>query len=169
MPIDATVGGTSSNSYVTLQEADDYYINRSHFTGWLALDEDVKSSLLVTASLQLDWYIKWKGTKATETQSMEWPRTGVVDKNVFDVSDAIIPVSVKQAVFELALSSVKSDRTADNPLAGISSIKAGSLAVKAEDPSFTSTAKQAIPEKVKKILTGLTVYSGVGVVRLQRA
>ena len=167
MALDATVGSSTANSYVTVAEADSYFSDRLHADAWE--DYEYKASALVTASQMLDWYVRWKGSKATETQSMQWPRSGVVRRDGTTVADDIIPSEVKTAVYELALSSLESDRTSDDPMAGIEQVKAGSLMVKADSGDVNSTAIKAIPEKVWKILSDLSTRGDLSVVRLIRA
>lgn len=99
MPLDATVGGTSANSYVTETEADTYYDTRLDNSGWTGAGSR-KEPALVTASLMLDARTNWVGSKKSDTQSMQWPR---VDENGTDIEAGIIPLAIKQATYELAL------------------------------------------------------------------
>ena len=166
MAIDATVGGTTANSYVTLAEADAYFATRAHAESWE--DAENQEQLLITASSTIDWFITWKGLRATGTQSMDWPRSGVYDKVGELYPEDVIPIDVKIATFEMALSSMDGDRTADGDLAGLSEVRAGSLQLKADDGMY-NTKPDTIPDKIWKILAGLTTKSGIGVVRLVRA
>ena len=168
MALDATPGSDVANSYVTVAEANAYFSDRAHASDWE--DNDEQASALITASSMLDWYIKWKGSKTTSTQSMDWPRTGVVLADGSAVADDSIPREVKVAVYELTLSSLEEDRTADSSMAGLDQVKAGSLMVKSETKGYPDTAPDTIPEKVKMILSDLTsTGSGISVVRLMRA
>lgn len=166
MALNATVGSPDANSYVTVEEATSYFADRAHSSAWT--EESNQDSILVTASRMLDWYIKWKGIKSSVVQSMQWPRVGVVRPDTTEVDDDVIPNDVKLAVFELALSSIEADRTADDPMAGIEQVKAGSLMVKADNGDVFSTATDTIPEKVKKILSDLVSQGSISVVRLMR-
>lgn len=167
MALDATVGGESANSYVTLVEADAYFEDRAFATGWVS--HGSQAQLLITATSLLEWYVKWKGTKTLTTQALHWPAVGAVRKDGTSISGASIPTEVKVAVFELALSSLLEDRTSENPLAGIEQVKVASLLIKADNGDSSSTAKKVIPEKVWKILSDFYLNSGLGVVRLMRA
>lgn len=166
MVLDATVGSPDANSYITVSEANQYFTNRAFSGDWDDVDD--QSALLITASQQLDWYVKWKGTKATSEQGMDWPRNGVSDELGKPIPNDVIPKAVKQAVAELAMSSFDGDRTADDDLAGLAMVQASTLKVQTDGGGSTSTAKDAIPEKIWKILDGLALRSG-GVVRLVRA
>ncbi len=167
MSLNATVGSSDANSYVTVAEANIYFADRLHAEVWDNADN--ADSALITASRMLDWYVKWKGYKSTSEQSMGWPRVNVLRRDGTEVDDSIIPQEVKVAVYELALSSITSDRTADDPMAGIEQVKAGSLMVKADNGDIDSTAADTIPEKVWKILSDLYMKGDLAVVRLVRA
>jgi hypothetical protein len=167
MSLDATVGSPNANSYITINEATNYFADRAFASNWD--DFDNQSALLITASKQLDWYVTWKGTKFTSEQAMDWPRNGVVDELGSPIPTDIIPKVVKEAVAELALSSLDGDRTADNDLAGLAMVQASTLKVQTDGGGSTSTARDTIPDKIWKMLSGLTTRSGIGVVRLMRA
>ena len=166
MPLDATVGGATANSYVTLDEAIEYFILRSHSSAWEDFED--KENALITATSVIDWYVTWKGVRASGTQALDWPRAEVYDKVGVYYEETVIPNDVKVAVYEYALSALSADRTADRDLAGLSEVRAGSLMLKTDDGVYNTTPG-TIPEKIWKILAGLTTKSGAGVVRLIRA
>jgi hypothetical protein len=168
MALDATVGGTSANSYMTLAEANTYMADRLHIEAWDDLDD--KNQALILASSMLDWYVPWEGTKTATTQAMAWPRTSTTDADGEDIDTDIIPNLVKIATAELALSIAGSDRTADYELAGLKSIQAGSLKLQT-DSYGRNDPPDAIPEKVWKILRPICnrTTGKVGIVRLGRA
>jgi len=166
MALDNTVGSADANSYVSLAEANAYFADRAHAESWEEVEN--QEQMLITASSQLDWYVTWKGTRVTGTQAMDWPRSGVYDKVGELYPEDVIPNDVKVAVYELALSSFDVDRTADGDLAGLSEVRASSLMLKTDDGMY-NTKPDTIPDKIWKILSGLTTKSGIGVVRLIRA
>lgn len=167
MALNATVGSDTANSYVTLVEANLYFEDRIHSELWSEFTK--KEALLITSSRLLDWYVKWKGYRSSSTQSMQWPRTGVLRRDGSSVDTNIIPDEVKIAVYELSLSSITIDRTSDNPLAGIEEVRVSSLMIKADNGDSDSTAADVIPEKVWKIISDLYSIGGGCVVRLMRA
>jgi len=167
MALIATIGATDANSYVLQSEASAYFLDRAHASAWE--DFEQKDQILITSSQMLDWYIKWKGFRASTTQNMLWPRVNVIRRDGSTIADDVIPNEVKVAVYELALSSLEEDRTIDDPLSGIDQLRAGSLMIKAGMPGFDSTAKDTIPEKVYKVLSDLYTLGGGSVVRLLRA
>ncbi len=166
MALNATVGAADANSYVTLAEATAYFSDRVHSEGWDSLVN--QESALVTASRQLDWYARWKGSKVSNTQAMGWPRVGVTLADGSAYTSVSIPAEVKVAVFELALSSIDTDRTADSDMAGLSEVKAGSVMLKADDGLY-NTKPKTIPIKIWKIINDFTIRASSGLVRLVRA
>jgi hypothetical protein len=167
MALIATIGASDANSYVTQAEATAYFLNRIHSSAWE--DFENKSQVLITSSQMLDWYVKWKGTKQTETQFMQWPRSSAIRGDGTEIDEDTIPPEVKVAVYELALSSLAADRTEDDPLAGIGQLQAGSLMIKAGAEKPNQTNKKALPEKVYKILKDVYIQGSFSVVRLMRA
>ena len=165
--LDATVGAATTTSYVSVLEADQYFADRLHSTAWDTSTE--QEAALVTASQQLDWYVIWLGTRVDNTQAMGWPRTDVLSKFGTAYSATDIPKEVKQAVYELALSSLALDRTADSDLAGLSMVQAGPLTIKTDGKDQNSDAVQPIPPKIWSIISHLSESGGLGTVRLSRA
>ena len=169
MALDATVGGLSSNSYVTVVEADAYFSNRLHGTSkWDALTPEVKESSLITTTNILDWHVTFKGHKNDDEQALQWPRSSAIRPNGTGIATDAIPSEVKQAIYEVALFSIDEDRVAENDLAGLEQVKAGPLMIKASS-GYPSTAKEAIPDHVWKMLRELTLRGSIGVRRLHRA
>ena len=166
MALNNTIGASDTNCYVSLVEANSYFVDRAHSEAWEELEN--QTQVLITASSQIDWYITWKGERVDGVQAMDWPRSGVLDKVGELYPEDMIPNDVKIAVYELALSSFEVDRTADGDLAGLAEVKAGSLMIKTDDGMY-NTQPDTIPDKIWKILAGLTTKSGIGVVRLVRA
>jgi len=165
MALDATIGGLTSNSYATVAEAEAYFSDRAFATAWD--NSEVQDQLLVTATSLLEWYVKWKGTKVLSTQALHWPATGAERANGVAIIEDDVPYEVKVAVFELVLASAAADRTSEDPLAGIESLKVASLAIKSAEIG-SSKGKKVIPEKIWKILSDFCYKSGGGTVWLMR-
>lgn len=101
MPIDATVGGVSSNSYVEEAYANSYLSERLDASEYVDEENSVKrQQALITATRYLDQRVVWVGDRATTDQSLEWPR---VDREGESIEAGIIPVKIRQATCELAL------------------------------------------------------------------
>ena len=165
MALNATLGAIDANSYVTSAEADAYFDDRMHSSAWDNVADG--DPFLISASRMLDWYVKWKGSKSTATQSMLWPRSDVIRPDGTEIDDDVLPPEVKIAGFELAFANLEADRTSDDPLAGIGHLSAGSLMIKAGPEKPNQTNAKPIPEHVYSILSDL--YNSGGTVWLLRA
>lgn len=74
MALITTVGGTTSDSYVSVAEADTYISPKySGFTVWDDLDTDEKEFRLQIAALLMNT-LPYRGAKACRSQRLEFPR-----------------------------------------------------------------------------------------------
>jgi len=106
--IDATSAGTSSNSYITLADAEIYFESRLNITEWTAATDDEKNRALVTATRIIDQN-SFVGYRYTTTQALKFPRTGVPDYDSVVFVDGVIPEPIKDAQCEIALAALTSD------------------------------------------------------------
>jgi hypothetical protein len=163
----ATPAAANANSYLTLVEAQQYFDTRLPLSGWD--DADDQSVLLIMATRVLDKLLtpfrslivqggvryyrvrpEWTGTPTTTTQRLCWPRTGMFDQNGNAIGTMIIPQDLKDATAEFAGQLGSDDRTLDNDVIvqGISSLKAGSVALAFRDGNVA----QVIPDAVYNLL-----------------
>lgn len=167
MTLVADVTSSVMNSYVTEQEAANYFAERGHGETW----EDVENpaAFLITATNQIDWFMNFKGSKVSSSQPLEWPRIDVFDESGSKyLSSTEVPVRVKQAVFELALASIDSDRMADSDMAGLQEVKVGSLKIVSNSVGPWQEKKRPIPPVVYRILDGLITNSSNMFRRVER-
>jgi len=73
MALIATIGGSTSNSYVTLTEANDYFADRLNTAEWDAVGSETKEKALITATRRIDEE-QFLGYKVSLTQALKWPR-----------------------------------------------------------------------------------------------
>ncbi len=100
MALDATISGTSSNSYVTTAEADLYFTDSLYSSSWTAVgDKDVA---LISATNYLEMFA-YGGTKAVTEQALLHPRKDIYDRDGTEIVSTVIARDVKRATFELAL------------------------------------------------------------------
>jgi len=99
MALVTTVGGASSDSYVSLADADTYFASGSHLQSavWAAMNDTQQETALRTAARDLD-RLRYFGRKAATTQALEWPR---VYRGLWFADT--IPTAIKQAQMEQAL------------------------------------------------------------------
>ena len=152
--IKATVGGVDSNSYETQAEANTYFDERLPLaTPWVASgDASIRALLMATRVLDAmsvphrtlrkgcdcNYYYtnrQWTGTPASATQRLAWPRVGMYDRNGNAIPSDVIPQELKDMESELAGQLLMADTTLDNAqsIGGITSVKAGSVAVTFKD------------------------------------
>jgi hypothetical protein len=147
MGLDATVGGPSANSYVTRSEAYDYFDDRLGAEAILEdLDEEKLDRALVSASLLLDYRMVWIGSKATETQALDWPRLDSEEEPIYAADT--IPPRIKQAVYEMAKYLLSIGDPLDSAV--LDSVQLSSLKI---DFKETGTSRELIPDEVASILT----------------
>tara|TARA_R100001082_G_scaffold111077_1_gene93228 strand:- start:7076 stop:7636 length:561 start_codon:yes stop_codon:yes gene_type:complete len=75
----ATAGAATANSYLTLSSANtliDGLIEDDDVVAWGSATDDQKNRALYTATQRIDRE-RFLGAKATDTQGLQWPRTGV--------------------------------------------------------------------------------------------
>lgn len=89
-----------ANAYVTVVEADAYFVDRM-VTAWMALLPNVKQASIIAATDYIDsrWGYMFKGCVIDDTQALAFPRDAFVDDN--DV--AFIPETLKKATYEYAM------------------------------------------------------------------
>ncbi|MBO7715778.1 MAG: hypothetical protein J6S85_19605 [Methanobrevibacter sp.] len=97
----------NANSYVSLEDADEYQRSRNR-SDWAELEDNQKISCILKATQYIDSIYDWKGRAKYEEQFLAFPRVAITDNNGFDVSH-IIPSKLKVAVYEAAYFGFKED------------------------------------------------------------
>jgi hypothetical protein len=178
----ATIGGSTANTYLTLADAQDIVdglVLDADVTAWSTATTDAKNRALYTAAQRLDRE-RFLGARATDTQSMQWPRTGVRKPdtyiNTYAVgfpfrittdyfTDGEIPPQIKQAQVVLAVYLNNNvDGLGLTGLEDFKNVKVGSLDV---TPAQGMGADK-IPPLVERYMTGLRI-SGPGNIAIRRS
>ena len=152
LTLDATIGGTSANSYATIAQGDTYHLGSLNRSTWLTATDTQKSTGLVMATRLLDEQILWYGAKAVSSQALRHPRSGLYDADGDAVSTSALAPKLIDATCELAFWLLTSDRVADQDNAGLSELTLGDIELVFKDQSKT----QVIPDSV------LTMLSDIG-------
>lgn len=152
MTIIVTPGGSDSNSYATLAEANAYHSTRLHNSAWTNANDTTKEAALLWATRTLDSNMCWKGRKATEEQALDWPRYAVYDKDGYYIDSDVIPQQVKDAQSELAFLLIEKDRIVANecPTPGVDSLKVGSLSFSFNDKKRTNALSNSVVSLVQE-------------------
>lgn len=160
MALDATLGGASANSYVTVAEADAYFATSFGRTAWGSASAENKEIVLIESTRLLDLLVSWKGYVKSDTQALRWPRTYVpnIDGRYLEsyISDSIVPKDVKNAVFELAYSLLSNGgfQASENELA---KVKVGPVSI-----DFSDTVKSnGLPKMVRDMIARWGEYTVV--------
>ena len=181
--IDATAGGASANSYITLTEANTFVeamISSTDVAKWDTGTDDTRNRALAAAAQRLDRE-RFLGARATDTQSMQWPRTGVRKPDTyvntyatgfpFRISedyftDTEIPDQIKRAQIELAVYLKNNvDGIGLGGLEDFKSVQVGSISV-TPDKSGAIGADR-VPPMFERYLTSLRI-SGPGNIAIRR-
>jgi len=146
--IDATVGGTSANSYATIAEIDEFVLSNPHDTTWDDVSDANKIGYAIFATRVINERIAWYGWVAVQTQALDFPRGGIYDKNSYSISSSIVPTDIKNGQAEMARLLVDRDRTADPDTKGYREIYLGPIRLNIDKRD----APRALPASVYNIL-----------------
>ena len=120
---DATLGGSTATSYITIAEADDLLSNTRFTTTWQANTEAQKSEYLVAATFWLD-QVDYAGTRCSPStdddtlpQALAWPRSGATCDGI-EATCSFIPSGIKNATAVLAVHLSASPDAIGGPIGG---------------------------------------------------
>ena len=118
------------NSYISYEAAIKYFQERLNKVEWDNADEDKRKVALIYATRVLDYRYTWYGFKVNRYQTRDFPRFYLYDEEDFWYEDAYtIPNEIKEAVAELSLWLLQSDRVQINEptSTGLRKIAVGSI------------------------------------------
>ena len=181
----ATPGAANANSYVTLAEAQaivDGFIEDADVQSWGSGNTDSQNRALFTATQRLDRE-RFLGARATDTQALQWPRTGVRKPdtyiNTYAVgfpfrittdyyTDTEIPTQIQYAQVVLAVFlHNNTDALGLSGLEDYKNVKIGSLDV-TPNLGYGAVGADKVPPLMERYLTGLRI-SGPGNVAIRRS
>lgn len=169
MPVTFTVedgsGLTTSNSYASVAEADDYLSIKPNDAAWVALNSSVKQEYLMWASRLLDQRTSWRGWKQVDESAMRWPRYGATDRDGLTVANDIVPNPVKAATIEIAFHLLSQSVDPSTPISTsgeIKRVKADVVEIEYFEGTATATTNY-FPVGINDILFGLgAISTGTG-------
>ncbi len=127
-----TLSGTDYLSYCSVEKADEILaVDPTRNTNWAALEEDAKKIHLIAATNRIDLF-RWLGRKTAESQTTDWPRSGLVYRDGGAAVDPnTIPPEIERATALAAGStSLPSTTQSTQRTSAISVVKAGSAEVR---------------------------------------
>lgn len=164
----ATVGGSTSNSYITQADAQTYLDGRLDVAEWTSAATADKDRALIMATYRLEQE-EFPGTKVSTAQALKWPRYGTYDDDGDGYDNDEIPTPIEHACCELAVALLKKpDLLADSGLEPFKQVGVGGGAVAAETRG--SFVAGQLPANVRRILSrGHVWLGGSGIVgRVER-
>ena len=182
--IDATVGGASANSYITLADANlivQGLVVNDNVTAWASSITDHKNRALYTAAQRIDRE-RFLGARTNDTQALEWPRSGVKKPYTYSstynalypsnlqpafYADNEIPKRVKYAQVHLAVYLNNNKDGLDlSGFEDFNEISIGNINVK---PRFYgAVGANRIPPIIEQYLTGIRI-SGPATIAVRRS
>lgn len=147
MAIDATVGGTNANCYLTLSAAEGYFLGRLGAETWTEADQEERESALIMATSWLDTE-RYVGSIVSILQRLVWPRFGAFSRNGNYLIYTAIPQMVMDATCELALAILNDPSIfGDSEISDFTHLRVGDVDV---TPRFVP--RSALPLHVLRIL-----------------
>jgi hypothetical protein len=158
-------GLANANSYISVAEADDEIaLDVGNTAAWAALDDATKQLRIVYATRWLDDRAIWRGTKATATQALDWPRKDAKDLEGCAVSQTVVPIEVKHAVAKLA-NFLLAEGEPDATSGYVSRLKADTFEVEFQKGFIRSTSPPFLRFALNGLGTMATEYGFKKVVR----
>lgn len=113
LTVEDGTGKSDAESYISVADADTFFSERG-LTLWdTMLNEEKEQALRRAADYMVQTYRgRWAGDRVSETQALDWPRSGVTVDG-FEVSDDTVPIAVVRACAELAFRGASGELAAD--------------------------------------------------------
>tara|TARA_R110002096_G_scaffold104099_1_gene229112 strand:- start:1546 stop:2067 length:522 start_codon:yes stop_codon:yes gene_type:complete len=105
----------NANGYISVAELDAYWLCRNVT---LTQTDPEKEAAIIIATQYVDLNNKWKGSICMSDQSLDWPRTGVMDDEGRIIPSFTIPDQLKNAVAEYTQRQLSADLQPDVTDAG---------------------------------------------------
>lgn len=154
-------GLSTAESYISVADADIYIAAyKSDVTAWDAATTTAKEIAARQATMWLDGKSRWRGTKSTRTQALDWPRYGAYDDSGYLLDG--VPVDLERATAEVMYLIINGDTITETVSRGtqVKKEKVGDIEVE----YFPGAMQKPIYPEVMRLLSELT-WSGGRVVR----
>jgi len=159
-----TIGSDDYEVYVTVSTANIYLAGDSlRYPTWSVTSSDDKARAIISATRYIDRQ-RWQGSKTSDAQVLQFPRSGLTRADGTDVDEAEVPQEVLDATSILA-GEIAADPSILNLLnagSNIRRVQAGSAGVEYFKPTLDSATKlpTSISELLSFFLEGANTSSG---------
>lgn len=158
---EAGSGSATAESYISVTDADTYFLDRGNAVWAALLTADKESALRKATDYMVGRYgLQWAGVRATTTQALDWPRYYVPRRDSASMRYGTIyydfdtvPVAVQRACAELAVRASAADLSPDLT-AQVKSETVGPISVTYADGARQDTAYKAIDAMLAPFLKG---------------
>jgi len=105
LTVEDGTGLSTADSYLSQANADTYIANHGNSTDWSGATSDQKDEALRLATqwLDLTYGQRWKGIRSNSDQALDWPRSGVSDRDGRAIDTDELPQKLLDATAEMAL------------------------------------------------------------------
>jgi hypothetical protein len=145
-----------TNAYVTVDEANAYFLDRLDVAAWTDAGDTQKSQSIVTATMLLDSF-EWAGVAVSDSQSLAFPRAGsYFDPRVgydVDLSSDKALNRINTATFELAYHLLNNDGLLDQT-GSVTNLQIGNIDLS------RIRRPDTLPQHVKNLVKPLLVNRG---------
>lgn len=141
MIVETGAGLSNATSLCGLSTGDGYNSRHPDGDSWEFRDDAEKEMLLEAATMRLQDGVNWYGRKTRRTQALDWPRTGVTDKDGWTIPSNEIPLQVSYAVAELArILGERRDagQNTTTPSAPLKKVEIGPISIEMATPAASS-------------------------------
>lgn len=149
-------GLADAESYCAVSFADQYHSGRAN-TGWSGLEPTQKEAYLrlATEYMLSTFRGRWKGSRVTSTQALDWPRVEVVVDGFTLAADAV-PAEVQKACAILALKAIAGALDPD-PTPAVKRTKVDVLEKEYFEPSAQPKRHKVVTDLLQPFLAGSSV------------
>ncbi len=145
-----TISGNVFEIYGTRAAADIYMSARLGAEAWDDASTIDKDKALVSAARFFDRQ-NWQGKKEADVQPLEFPRTGLVDKDGDPVDSTKVPIEMEEGGYELGLSLLDDPTVQENVNTGSNTKRVKASTVEVE--FFTITEGLKFPDLIHELVS----------------
>lgn len=152
-----TINAVDYVVYVSLAEANAYLcVDLTYGQAWGLLSDDEREKRIIAATRRLDLF-RYNGTKTSDSQATEWPRTNASGAGGVAIEDDAIPAEIEQATYILAgMAAAKADalKAPGQPVSSVQVPGAISVTYRGEVQPAGGTGNQQVDRLIAPLLAG---------------